>query len=550
MNGKRGEASAGAALVRGAVILGMAAVISKLLGTLQKIPLQNLAGDAAFGIYNAVYPLYILILFLATAGFPIAVSTFVSEQAARGNMAEARRILRIASGMLAATGAACFLLLFFGAGPLSRLIGNTQTEEAIRSVSFALLFVPLMAALRGYFQGLQDMVPTAVSQVVEQLARVATMLGLLVCFVRLGYPESRIAAGATFGSATGALAGLAVMLHYWMKHRKTAIASAAEDDPPSREPAGQLVKRFVLFALPVCLGSIVMPILNLVDTFTLPRLLRARGMTEIEAMSEFGLYNHGLPLVQLVSMLASSVSVALVPAIAGAKAMGDREVIRSRTETAIKLTWLIGLASSVGLALTAVPMNVMFFKDDAGSLTMAILAFTAASAMVNIVSAAILQGIGAVTVPARNLLAAAAVKLAGNAVLTPIWGINGAAVSAVCSFAVAALLNIVHIRRHTRASFSATDYVVKPGIAVLLMGIAVACTMRFGQAAAYAATDSVRAANTGLALVSAAAGAFVYGISLCIVRAVSEKELQYIPVAGKWMVPVMKRFMSKNKVTH
>src|SRR5690554_3132799 len=137
--------STGELWAKGAALLGAAAVISKLLGTLQKIPLQNIAGDEAYGIYTTVYPFYILILFLATAGFPIAVSTFVAERLAKGNMNAARQVLRVASILLTISGAMGFLFLFFGAHMIAGWIGNEETAPAIQSVSFALLFVPVMA---------------------------------------------------------------------------------------------------------------------------------------------------------------------------------------------------------------------------------------------------------------------------------------------------------------------------------------------------------------------------------------------------------------------
>lgn len=148
---------AATSLLQGAAMLGLAAVASKMIGTLQKIPLQNMAGDAVFGIYNAVFPLYTLILFLATAGFPLVVSKFVSEYAADGRNAQAKQVLRVASVLLLASGILFFLLLYMGADVLADWMGAAQAAAAIRSVSFALLIVPVMSALRGYFQGYGDM---------------------------------------------------------------------------------------------------------------------------------------------------------------------------------------------------------------------------------------------------------------------------------------------------------------------------------------------------------------------------------------------------------
>ncbi|MEB4798348.1 polysaccharide biosynthesis protein, partial [Paenibacillus chondroitinus] len=401
-------------LLKGAAVLGAAAVLSKLLGTLQKIPLQNVAGDAAFGIYNAIYPLYILILFAATAGFPVAVSKFVAESVIHGDHREAKRIARISGTVLLGSGIVLFVLLYFGAGEIAGWIGIQQTEKAIRSVSFALLLAPTLAVLRGYFQGYQNMLPTAVSQVIEQLIRVMTMVALLLYLAALDYDEEWIAAGATFGSVTGAAAGLVVMYVYWRKAMRNLSDSEEQEDggSPKAHPlsTGQWVRRIAAYAIPVCLGAIVVPLLTLVDTFTMPRLLEASQGSELEAMRQFGLYNRGLPLVQLVVMVASSMSAVLVPAMADAKARGLADVMRSRAEMSIRLSWLIGLGASFGLAFAAVPINIMLYKNNEASLTMAVLAFTALFSTLNAVSASVLQGAGAIHTPAQALLVAIVLK--------------------------------------------------------------------------------------------------------------------------------------------
>jgi O-antigen/teichoic acid export membrane protein len=579
-------------------LLAAAAVISKAIGTLQKIPLQNLAGDRAFGIYNAVYPFYTLILVIATAGFPVAVSAFVSERAARGEYGEARRVLALAVGLLTFTGFACFALLFFGADLIAGWIGIPSSAPAIRSVSFALLIVPAMAALRGYFQGLGDMLPTAVSQVIEQLVRVATMVWLLLYFSAIGAGESRIAAGATFGSVTGAVAGLLVVLAFWRRSR------AGRDNPPHRggrrskrrrgerrerrrgerlrgpaaigkplaggkPPVGgagegaaadaaanaraassrtafvrNLARSFLAYALPVSLGSIALPMLAIVDSFTLPRLLAARsGGSEASAMHDFGLYNHGQPLVQLVAMIAASMAAALVPAIAEARERGRGETIRARAELAVRLTWLPALAASFGLAVLAVPMNVMFYKTADGSQAMAILAFTAAFSALNIVSAGILQGMGAVLAPAVHMVAALAVKAVGNAALVPAFGISGAAAAAVIAHAAAGVLNLMRVRRLTGASFALMANVVRPLFAALLMCAALLAFMWACRAAFGWPPDAPppRLGGTAVALGGVAVGAAVYLAALIRFNVVTQEDLMQAPAVGRRLLPVLDR---------
>lgn len=535
--------SAGTALLKGAAVLGIAAVASKLIGTLQKIPLQNIAGDSVFGIYNAVYPLYILILFLATAGFPLVVSKFVSEQAAAGRDKEARRVLRVALSVLAVTGLFFFLVLYFGADWLAALMGAQQTSSTIRSVSFALLFVPVMSALRGYYQGYHNMIPTAVSQVVEQTARVAVMFVLLLLFVRRGYGADTIAAGATFGSVAGAAAGLLIMAGYWLKDKKRRQSGqrSPEEEPDNPESNWTLVRRLLSYAIPICLGTIAMPILTLVDSFTVPRLLKLHGMDEAEALFHFGLYNHGLPLVQLVAMIASSMSAALVPAIAEAKFRGDGEALRNRAVMSLRLAWLVGLAASVGLAALAEPINVMLFRSGEGSWAMSIIAYTALFSTLNIVASSVLQGFGAVVAPALYLLAAAAAKVAGNIALVPLWGIDGAAASAVAAYALAGLLALAHALRAARVRPAPGRAIIKPMMAIGLM-IAALLAVTHGLPAALGPLGlPLRGMAAAVALAGVAAGALVYALALVRLGVVTAAELEQIPQLGAKLLKLLRK---------
>jgi O-antigen/teichoic acid export membrane protein len=480
--------------------------------------------------------LYILILTLATAGLPIAVSKFVAERAIVGQYGEARRVFRLATSVLLVTGFLFFCLLYFAADWLSWLIGIESSAGAIRSVSFALLLVPFMAALRGYFQGMHNMVPTAVSQMIEQLIRVITMIVLLLYFTRMDYNMGTIAAGATFGSVAGAAAGCLIMLYYWRQEGKNRLM--LDVLPVVKESAASIIKQFVRYALPICLGAIVLPILNLVDTFTMPRLLKSEGLAEGAAIHLFGIYNHGLPLVQLVSMIAISMSVALVPSIAEAKLQQQNQSIRNRTELALRMTWLIGLAASFGLATAALPLNVMLFKSAEGWQVIAIIAFTAVFSAMNIVSGSILQGLGSVMAPARNLLIAALIKVILNLVLMPIYGIQGAALSAVIAFAAACFLNLRDLRINTQTGLSFVQF-TRPLLAIIFM-----CTVLWASIEGLAALMeylpfqlSYRINETIVVLVSIVLATLTYFAVLLRSGAVTQQDLILIPGFSSKVLP-------------
>jgi len=543
-HGHEAAADGGRRLIRGIAVLGAAAVISKLLGTLQKIPLQNIAGDEAYGIYSAVYPFYVLILFLATAGFPTAVSKLVSEQVAGGNLQEARRIYRLSSLVLMLTGITGFLFMYLGADLIAGWIGSQQAQPAVRSASYALLIVPIMAASRGYHQGLQYMIPTAVSQVVEQTVRVTVMIALLVILTQAHASSGTIAAGATFGSAAGAAAGLFVMLIYDLRNRsvrerrgETQRAGASERTPRSR-----LLRRIVSYAMPVALGSIAVPIISMIDSFTLPPLLLRQGMDESEALHQFGVYSRGLPLVQLVSMLFSSMAAALVPSLSDARAQGKHALVRRRAELSIRITWLIGLAASAGLAAVSMPVNIMLFTDRSGTWTMVIVAWTALFSSLSATTAAILQGISKERLPAIHLLLAAVLKIVLNVLLIPYLGITGAALSGVIAYAAASWLNVRAVIRHTGITRRWREDLTRPILAVAAMlGVIAALYGLFallGKLTGTAGND--RLWNTGQALVMIAVGAAVFGLAALRSGALSEAELQLVPGVYRRLTPLLR----------
>ncbi|WP_314590657.1 oligosaccharide flippase family protein [Paenibacillus terrigena] len=457
-------------VVKGAMVLGLAALLSKLIGTLQKIPLQNIAGDGVFGIYNAVYPFYILIVFLATAGFPVAISKFVAERMTYGDEAGARRILHVSMALLGVAGVAGCILLNQGADQIAVWMDNVQTAEAIRCSSFALLVVPVMSAVRGYFQGKSMMGPTAVSQVAEQLIRVATMLFLLLFLTRGDVEESVVAAGATFGSTAGGMAGLLVMMYYYRKDRKRPSLQREGTWLHDASPISlrTLMWQLVRYAALVCLGAIVVPMMSIVDTFTVPRLLKMSYADELQAMAAFGVYNRGLPLVQLVGMVASSISVSVIPAIAKDHLSSNLDKLRQRSTILIRWSWILGAASTLGIVLLAEPINVALYRDSNGTDTMAWVACMAVVSTINIMTGAILQGIGKVNAPAWHLLIAVGVKIALNLWLVPVLGMNGAAIAGVAAYGIAALLNGIVLFQTLGLRISWGELVVK---SLLMMGM-------------------------------------------------------------------------------
>lgn len=543
------KTSSSSVLLRGAFILGAAAILSKLIGTIQKIPLQNIGGDGVFGIYTTIYSFYAFLAVFVTAALPAAISKHVAERIAGADERGVRNVLR--AGLLA--GCCIGLLMALGmwslAPLLSEWIGSEHTLLPLRAVALALLVVPPMAALRGFFQGQQQALPTAVSQIAEQIVRVGVMIALLLSLSSAGASDERIAAGAAFGSFAGGAAGLLVMLAFWQHYRRkggtelreqTLAVPASESLFPNVGSVDHhdgsvrsWIKTLLIYAVPVFIGSLSQPLLGLVDTLTVPRMLQNGGWGDLAAMEQFGIYNRGIPIVQLVFMLATSLSMLLLPAIAEAKARGEEKRIALSASLALRWLWLLGLTAAAGLAVLAGPVNVMLYADDQGTDALRWTALSAAGGTLGIVSAALLQGMGAVRAPALFLLISAALKLLLNLLLVPLMGISGAALAGAVSYMIAALLGVMLLARLTGLRRGVRRMLFQP---LLLAGLTALAAYSVRLLADGLLTAAGFGGRTGALLISVsgvAAGVLAFAAALIYTRAVSDSELSALPGGAK-----------------
>jgi len=523
--------------VRGAAILGLAALLSKILGAVYRIPYQNITGNEGMYVYQQVYPLYSTLLIVATAGFPIAISKLVSEKLVQGNEDEAKRVFRLASLALFLTGCFFFVFLFFGAGKIAEWMGNRELlTQPIQAVSFALLIVPFLSAMRGYFQGHQNMVPTAVSQVLEQLVRVMTILIAAWYAMEMGMGVVAAGTGAMFGATTGGLVAFAILLVYWRKNQMDSGMRAGKKRT-KEESAKRLMFRIWAISIPVCVGSLVLPLYSLVDSFTVGNVLVEAGWSMPEAIEGKGIYDRGQPLIQFASFFASAISLSIVPAIAEAVARRNMREVEERAHLALKMTWLFGLPATVGLMLIAEPANVMLFKDSAGSDVIAILAWTAIFSTLGMTTAGILQGVGRVALPALHLLIGAGVKWLLNLWWIPLWDLRGAAWATVAAFASATLLNIWALSREVPAAFRHFGF-WRSLWAVLWMAGSVLGIVFALEPIVHALMEE-RSASTVVALAAVFIGAFVYLWAMFRFGVLKAEDLEKVPKLKKKLGPLL-----------
>ncbi|RJX36765.1 polysaccharide biosynthesis protein [Paenibacillus pinisoli] len=520
----------------GVILMAGAALISKLVGTLQKIPLQNLAGDRVFGIYNAVYPFYQLIAVLATAGLPTAISIIIARKLKEDEALEGTRSTVIAAAiLLGMTGLIGFIGMWLTADLAASWIGDDSAALAIRVLSVALIFAPLAAVLRGYQQGRRRMGLSAASQVAEQCARVAIMVLALQLGLTAGWSDSALAAGVMGGAGAGAVTALILLSLGGLRDR--SARSTAARNPLGFQRIAQEMKELAAIAAPAALASIVVPIVGVVDAFMVPRLLGDSGMAEATAMSLFGVYSRGGPLVQLVTMVAAAAAAAMVPGLVAAKAGGRLDELQTRLSLQLRMAWMMGGAAAIGLMLLAEPINIMLYKDAKGTLAFALVGCTALAGSVNAVVAPALQALGSVRAPAALLLLAALLKGALNAALVPSLGIEGAALSGVIALSAAALLGAAALRRaaaglrppHGQLKRRAGIGPAAAGIVALAVMASAVLLAERALGAALGHGLPQRSLAAALTLAGAAVGVVVFAAAALRAGAIDAREWRAIP---------------------
>ncbi|MBD1383176.1 putative polysaccharide biosynthesis protein [Metabacillus arenae] len=513
---------------QGAFVLTIAGIITKIMSAAYRVPYQNIVGDIGIYIYQQVYPFYGMAIMLATSGFPVIVSKLISDHEEDGQSAIVN-ILLLSFFFICGIGLLGFFILYFGAGPLAAYMGDIELKMLIQVVSFSFLLLPFISIYRGYFQGKQEMLPTAISQLTEQIIRVLTILLLSSWMLESGYGLYEAGAGALFGSLTGGFAAFSVLNLFWLRRKRSSPLSF--NISSSSVTNSSILKQLFLYTVTICVSSLLLIFVQLVDALSLYSLLIFNGMEEIAAKQMKGIFDRGQPLIQLGTVVAASLSLTLVPLISSAKRKKNEALIQEKVNLSLKVCLTIGIGASAGLIAILEPVNIMLFTNNSGNNYLTILSVSILFTSLITTLTAILQGLNDTIFPAIAVVAGVVIKYGLNQLLVPQFAATGAALATVISFAAVALINVYLLRKK---GYRLSDY---RGIFVSLIGAAVMMiTLKLYLAGFEFFIDTV---HRGLAVIEALSGvfigAFVYGWVILKGKMFTEKELIGIPI-GKQLI--------------
>lgn len=567
--------------LHGALILAAATMVVKLIGALFKIPLTILIGGEGMGYFTTAYGLYNPIAALAVAGLPVAVSKVVAQNAAAGRFRDVRRIFSLSKLFLTAAGLVGLAAMLLGSGLFVRLSGNPGALWSVAAIAPALFFSCIMAAYRGYYEGLRNMIPTGASQVLEALVKLVLGLGLSYAAIVYGN-ESYRRTGMVFGlyakneqaageiilqlAAAAAVAGVMLstcfgMLFLILRYKIGGDGVDQEELRRSPPPQGRrtLLKELIAIAAPVCLGSLVTNLTSVIDLFSvmnrLGTALAAAPKTVLsmyEGMIPAGVDLSGLPnylwgcyqglavtIFNLVPSITVTFGISALPAVTTAWTRRNKRETQKNIESVLRITALAALPAGLGLTALAGPiLSLLFGTRPQEVLVAAPLLRTMGAAVIFVAIASpvysVLQAVGRADLPVKFMLVGAALKLTTNFFLVAVPSVNiqGAPVGTILCYAFIVLASLISLRRLTGISLRLASVFGKP----LLSGTACALAAWAGYGLL------VRALPAKLATLAAvAAGGIVYMIFLLVTRTLQKDDLLMLPNGEKIVKALEKR---------
>ncbi len=538
--------------LNGAFILAAAGILCKIIGAVYKIPLRNAVGPDTMGVYSSVYPIYTFLLIFSTSGIPTAISKLVAEERSNGNYKNAHRVFLSSLSMLAVIGTITTVLMLAGSGIISDIL-RIESWQPVAFIAPSLLFVSLLSAYRGYYQGMQNMTPTALTQITEQIVKlIAGFIFAISFYKKYGYVMG--AAGALLGITISEAVAFAVIWVMYQKN-KSSFLTLAEKNASAGEPS-VYVKRLLQIAIPMTIGGAIKPLVDAIDSVMIKTILETKLNYSINYIDElYGFLKSDCgTLINMPTVLTVALSMALVPAISDALAESGQKEVKRISATGLKLSLVIGLPCTVGfftmaeqiLSLLYVYADETFaeglFTQGAklhltGTFLM-ILAFGVLFLAVIQTAAGILQGIGKVVIPVINLGIGMVVKIIMNLILVPNADINiiGVPIGTVTCYAIAAVLDVIFVLKYTHFSLSFRDDILRPVGASALMA-AVVLLLKYVLRSPLAEINTLSKLLT-LAIIGVAA--IVYFIGLALFSVFDESDIALMP-GGKKLKQILNK---------
>lgn len=481
----KGSRNKGHSFVSGVFILTISNLLVKVMGLLFKVPMNYIVGDTGMGYYNSAYSVYTLFYMLSTSGLPVALSVMVSENKSLGNIKNAKTVYRMAMILFCVIGVIVSAVMLLFPSALAEVIRSDKSALPIAFAAPTMLFICISSALRGYFQGCGNMVPTAVSQLVEGAGKLLIGVAAASFAVWQGYAVHIVAAYGVAGLTLGSFAGMVYLLIAKLIRRDRDIILEGTVCCPqnnTKQKTNDILVRFARISLPITVSASVMSLTNMIDTALIQRILRGAGMSEEAAATLYGNYTSlAVPMFNLPPVLVYPIAYALVPAVASAFASGNKVGASEKIRSSLKYAVIIGLPCALGMTVLADPILCLLYKESSAHMASPLLTYLAPSSFfvcILAVTNSVLQACGQERKPVISMLAGAVVKCVFSVILLRRLGIIGAPISTFICYLTVTVLNFAFVVKSTGIRLYFRETFLHPLIGSVLCAFFAAGTCR------------------------------------------------------------------------
>lgn len=517
-------------LIQGS-ILAAAGIIVRLIGLLYKVPMTRILGTEGIGYYNTAYEIYNIGLILSSYSLPLAISKLIAARRIRGRYQDARRVYLCGMAFGITVGTAMTAILLFGSSWITETIFKSPGSALPLAVMAPTVLVfSVMGIIRGYFQGFGNMIPTSVSQIIEQVIHAAVSIVASYLFIRwfadAASPASYGAAGGTLGTLTGALAALIFLSAMMLRHRKSQAELYRRPQSVSTESWKSVFWALLVTLTPIILSQFVYQLSGSVDNSMFGQIMSAKGLTEKERMSLLGIYGGEYRLLTNVPVaIASSLGTSMIPSIVASKTQRDFPAVQKKIRLTVKFNMLIAIPCAVGMGVLAGPIMRLIFGDNS-ALARNLLTLGAPAVIffsLSTVTNAVLQGIDLM----RKSVTHSAISLALHVILVYVllqhfnMGVYGLVIGNVTFALAVCILNWLAIGKALKYRQEIRTTFLLPLVSSAVMGA-------FALAVYRLVTSITGYYQLGI-LVSVPLAMILYGILIILTKSVTEEELPDMP---------------------
>jgi stage V sporulation protein B len=458
-------------LVKGTLVLIVGNIIVKILGALFKLPLANIVGADGMGLYNASFIVYDIFLVLSTAGFPLAISKMVSKASALGKDSEALKIFTVSRNLFLIIGIACSIIMLAGSKLFSELIGNTRSYYSIMALAPAVVFVSLMSAYRGYYQGTNDMIPTTISQIVEAICRLVIGLSLSWYLKQAGYGIEIVAVGAIVGITIGEFSStfaLGLIHHFKVKKNTSKLKCNTSSIT--------IIKTMFATSIPIGISTLIIAVINMLDNSVVMHRLQYIGYTEKQANILYGCFNMAFTVFSLPITVVAALTISVFPVLSYAYACKDYRRVSKAASASLRMAMIASTAAAaMFLSLSYPIVQLLYFKQPQDAAVAApllmIMGPSAIAISMTMLTTCILQSIDKLLLPSRSMIIGGIVCLVLNWFLVgnKAIGIYAAPVGIFVCYTITSILNMLAIRKSGQIKISYKNLFYKPLLPAVIM---------------------------------------------------------------------------------